>query len=502
MKKNIFILVVGTMLLSGCNDYLDKVPDNRTVIDSPEAVAELLVSAYPDLNSVQFCELMTDNVADKGVAIQTIGKLAEEAYKWKDPTETSQDTPIGYWTSCYGAIAACNHALQAIEELGDGPDYQAQKGEAFVARAYCHFMLVNLFSQHYDPATASTDLGVPYVTEPEDVVFKNYERLSVAKVYELIEKDLEKGLPLIKDKLYGSSPKWHFNKAAANTFASRFYLYYGKFKEAAAYATLALGTDPALKVRSWVEFSAMPIKTREQLYASPNESNVLLVNSTISYLYYQPFFRYGLTSSLSSDIFRSRVSPSNAVSGSWAYLTEKYQTDKGDAVTLMKFKYYFKGDGINAEIGLYYSMINVFTGDEALLNRIEANTMLGNYNEALSDIAVFYSKNLKGYNAAKPATLADIKKFYSNTQLFQPLKPFYPMDDDQAALVQAAVDFRRGAFLMEGMRWFDIKRFGIVVTHTPYGEPDLKDVLKVRDLRRAIQIPGDAIAYGIPANPR
>ena len=49
MKNNkIYILAVGLLFsMSACNDYLDKLPDNRTTLDSPEAVTELLVSAYP-----------------------------------------------------------------------------------------------------------------------------------------------------------------------------------------------------------------------------------------------------------------------------------------------------------------------------------------------------------------------------------------------------------------------------------------------------------------------
>lgn len=54
------------LLSTACNDFLDEVPDNRTVIDTPEAVSELLVSAYPDANCVFFTESMSDNVTDRG----------------------------------------------------------------------------------------------------------------------------------------------------------------------------------------------------------------------------------------------------------------------------------------------------------------------------------------------------------------------------------------------------------------------------------------------------
>ena len=44
---------------------------------------------------------------------------------------------------------------------------------------------------------------------------------------------------------------------------------------------------------------------------------------------------------------------------------------------------------------------------------------------------------------------------------FAPLHPYYEnqMSGKQMAFVNCAVDFRRRELLMEGGRWFDIKRF-------------------------------------------
>ena len=77
-----------------------------------------------------------------------------------------------------------------------------KKGEALVARAYSHFMLVNFFSKFYNEATAATDPGIPYVTEPETVSIKQYDRKTVMYVYDMIEKDFLEGLPLLDDNAY------------------------------------------------------------------------------------------------------------------------------------------------------------------------------------------------------------------------------------------------------------------------------------------------------------
>jgi len=61
------ILLFSLPLLAGCSKYLEKSPDNRTELNSPEKVSQLLGTAYPQGNYMGFAEAMSDNVADKGV---------------------------------------------------------------------------------------------------------------------------------------------------------------------------------------------------------------------------------------------------------------------------------------------------------------------------------------------------------------------------------------------------------------------------------------------------
>ena len=166
---------------------------------------------------------------------------------------------------------------------------------------------------------------------------------------------------------------------------------------------------------------------------------------------------------------------------------------------MLKWKEYFQQIGINATTGYLYAMIPILTKDEVLLNRIEAYAMKKRYTEALADINAFYSKRTLSYDVSKNVKAEDITKFYAD---YAPLNPFYEMDTEQAAFVQCAVELRRVEFVMEGMRWFDVKRFGIEIVHYPYGMPSQKDVLVKRDLRRAVQVPSDAIAYCLTPNPR
>ena len=91
-------------------------------------------------------------------------------------TQIGNDSESQFWSASYEAIAAANQALEAIEKLGSPASLNPQKGEALIARAYNHFMLVSYWSQRYNPSSAATDLGVPYVTKPETDLVAKYKR--------------------------------------------------------------------------------------------------------------------------------------------------------------------------------------------------------------------------------------------------------------------------------------------------------------------------------------
>ena len=71
---------------------------------------------------------------------------------------------------------------------------------------------------------------------------------------------------------------------------------------------------------------------------------------------------------------------------------------------------------------------------------------------------------------------------------------------EQENFIQCVLHMRRIETMHDGQRWCDIKRYGIEVAHNRYGLAT--DILKVGDLRRAIQLPSDVIDAGLAANPR
>lgn len=515
MKNRLLYSVLcigGLMLTTGCNDFLDHVPDNRAELNSKENIRELLVSAYPDQAYVQFLEVMSDNAGDRGVFLLA-DRPTEEAYNWKDATSVAQDTPGGFWSSCYTGIAHSNHALRAIEELGNTKDLDPQVGEALVTRAYLHFMLVNIFAQNYDPNYSKTDLGIPYVTEPHTTVTENYRRMSVDSVYKMIVKDFEEGVKKIKDSEYGGAPKYHFTVNAANAFGARLYLTLGEFDKAIHYANLVLGDTPVEHLRDMKTYSKFSTSKKPTAFTSVEEPSILLLTSCISTIArYQPFYQYGLTSEIKSEMVNqnmvNKFIRKNGIKKKvkWYYSVVSY-TVSNEYNNALKWEEYFLQSGLYANTGFPCVMVPVIGYEDVLFDRAEAYAMKGLFTESLKDINSFLSTRVV-YDDDKnevydPATMTLTDEFVkSDYTKFKKLTPFYAMSDDQAAYVNCILELRRREFLTEGKRWFDVKRYGIEVSHTPYNQPDEVDKLIVRDLRRAVQIPDNARAQGIEANPR
>jgi hypothetical protein len=493
--KRLFLYASCFLLIaagSSCKKYLEKEPDNRAKIDSPEKVSELLGTAYPQGNYQPFAETMSDNVVDIGYDVGgSAGNVIHDPFYFVDTKENQQDSPEYYWYSCYSAIAAANQALATISKVANPDDYSAQKGEALVARAYAHFMLVNFFSKFYDEATAGTAPGIPYVTEPENVFIKKYERKTVAYVYEMIEKDLLEGMPLIQDKVY-KVPKYHFNKAAAYAFATRFYLFKKQYDKVIQYANLAIpGNNFAANLRGWNSTYKNITDVTElfKIYAKATEpANLLLVETSSIWARYFYTSRYGVDDSKQSQIFPR---PDPLTGGNLAYSLYSVSSDHK---LIPKINEYFVKVSVNAEIGLPYVMVPLFTVEEVLFNRAEAYAYTNNIAGAIADLNTFASKRINNYTPATH-TITEAK-----------IKQVFNTNDIKAGVIGAILYYKRAEFIHEGMRWFDILRYKMPVQHTtapgPSGNTTLLAELTADDPRKVIQIPASTELAGLEQNPR
>ena len=521
MKKYIgFSIIALGLTLTSCDDWLDKLPDNRMELQTPSDVSNLLVSAYPSAHPAYLLEMYSDNTDDcVNPSWSEASRFQAQAYKWEDITETGEDeSPQELWNKHYIAIASANAAIDLIEGKGSPAEYTEQLGEALLCRAYAMFQLSTVFCKAYNPATASTDLGLPYPTHPEKVVGTVYTRGTMEDLYGQIDKDLQRGLPLVSSNY--SKPKFHFNTEAAKAFAARFYLYKGDFAKAITYATEVLGADPTAKARDWDAYAALNMnqQIRPEAWVSADEKCNFLLQTVYSewgaisgpYIYGE---KYAHSYRITYDEDIASKGPFGAANS-----TFKQRVWSNTALANLfhrKVPYEFEYTDLQAGIGYPHAEYAVFTTEQLLLERAEAYALSGELQKAVDD----YNTIMKIYQKyPKTFTLKQIVDFYNGVDYYTPkkatvkkhfVKPVYTIDaegSDQEALLQAILHLRRIMELGEGYRMQDVKRYGIVIyrrqTNTSFTISAVTDSLTVDDPRRAIQLPQDVITSGLEPNDR
>ena len=523
------LMLASVAILASCSDQLDTLPDNRTTLDTPKKIAGLLVTAYPDRTPTLFNEWMSDNTDYMGAQNSQGNRGGDQYFFWQEQTEGGNDSPEMVWMLYYEGVYKANEALAAIEDQG-GPNndiLRNSKGEALLIRAYDHFILANEFCRPYNGKTSTKDAGLYYATGIADfsAAAEQSNRGTVADVYAKIATDIEAGIPLLNDTY--EVPKYHFNKQAAYAFATRFYLYYEKWEKAKEYADKILGSNPAASLRDYRALQAMPLSKSEQAvkiaeaYCSASVDCNLLVQTSVSNagMALAPWLtskRYTLTNYLSeTELFQS-----NNIWGTSSNLIWKpFTVNSGESnfALLMKLPREFEIRNTTTGSG-YLRTLNVnFTMDEALLNRAEAEIMLGQNDAACADMTIwmknFFNTNVtltptsvQTYFKTVPYAYADAAKMVPSFK--KHISPRFTIDAEgsvQESLLQCLLNFRRIETVHQGMRWMDIRRYNIEIPRRligANGRPSKNlDWLEKDDPRQVVQIPQSIREAGVAGNP-
>lgn len=524
IKYTLGLLAVVT--LSGCNDFLDTMPDNRATLDSEEKIIKMLTSAYAENSYAYTAELMSDNCDSYSTSthINPNGdRFSDQNWAWIDETESNNESVERFWSSSYIAIASANEALVAINNLGSNSSaMKAARGEALLSRAYHHFLLASMFCWRYDN-TAEKQLGLPYMDHPETELNPQYQRGNLKDFYDKIQEDLEEGLTLITDENY-QVPKYHFNVKAAWAFAARFYLYTEQWEKCIEAANNCLGASPKVMLRDWQGMSYMT-QTAKAIcneYISGSANCNLLMQTLYSNLgiVFGPYssnsrYSHGAYLAGKEDITATNIWGSSTM---FWNAPKTYRGTNFVKVIFWKMPYLFEYTDINAGIGYRHSVVVPLTADECLTNRAEALIMLKRYDEAAADLTLFMQNITKSTKVLTPDNItsfyADQKYCYDDDEkmvsaLKKHLNPGFAIDDaksTQESMLQCVLGFRRIETLHAGLRWFDIKRYGIEIPRRHINlseEPEeISDWLSKEDLRRAVQVPLKVRDAGFQPNPR
>ena len=526
MMKNkiykMFAMGLGVLALSSCNDYLDKLPDERAELDSDLKITQLLVSAYPTVNNVLITEVLSDNMDDNG-RTYSAPAIMDQIYRLQDTNEEGNDTPYYIWGGYYESVATVNEAIQGINNLGNPASLQGALAEAKLIRAYSMFMLAQTFCMAWDPAKADEYQGLPYPLIPEQDINATYERGTLRQLYEAIDKDIEEALPHIAEAAADYSiPKYHFNVKAAYAFAARFNLYYMKYDKVIKYASEVLGNDPTTVMRYYEPYRSLGfVDFANRWIRSEEQANLMILASySIAPRYLNSSYRFAHNYDITAyetywvDMPWGSGSSNNTI----IYANKLYGSNQ--CVRYPSYYEQFEYTDKVAGIGYPHAVDPVFTGDVTILERAEAYCLKGDLENAVKDINTWiltHCKESEGKTVRPVMTVKSITAYVKSVDYAKRTpdgnrdrsfrKHMHPQGftidvegSDQESMLQFILHMKRIETVFHGIRMQDLKRYGIEYTHPVVGEDP--QIFIRGDLRGAVQIPNTVIAAGLEGNPR
>lgn len=520
------IALAFSLALGSCSDFLSTLPDDRLELRSSESVQQLLVSAYPAINYAVVAELSSDNVQESAELTAATTRFYDQVFAWEDITENDNDSPKNIWQYCYNAINTANVALEALQGMPDNEVNRNLRGEALLCRAYAHFVLTNLFCPAYDPSTASSQLGLYYHREAEKTLNPKYTRGTLAETYALLGEDIEEGYKLLSDEAQATyseqSIKYHFSRSSAAAFAARYYLYAQNWESALRYASLSLGSNVEKRLRSYSAIATLPSgignfnarALRSQLYTATNNS-LFLASATRSPIVFGPYERGARYNHRAITSSRETLQApaawwSSATTATTAWV-EPVLTENDKALMPV---FPALEQVIDASVGtfLYSTVWADFTTDETLLVRAEAAIRAGALSEALMDMNAWLSNYYQDAPSLSQQAIVEWNQrtAYSTASEPTPRKRINllsgSLTDLQEQYLQVLLHMRRIETIHTGLRFFDLKRYGIEVTRQRISSQSIITAtgvsLSAHDPRKALQLPQDVIAAGMQANPR
>jgi tetratricopeptide (TPR) repeat protein len=210
MKKIIISAIIAlTITVVGCQKFTDIQPKGKSLLSTAEDLDMLLNHDYYVLpiGSPTFMAPVTPYLVNTMLrAFKNIPNIKNETIKTIDHAVILWDESIdraalsvndNAYETFYAIIGKICNPVIGRSDVVTGSRALADrcKAEALVLRAWFHYLAVNLYAKAYDPATAATDGGVPYVFDT-DLMSKESVKHSVAQVYEFILKDLQQAINL------------------------------------------------------------------------------------------------------------------------------------------------------------------------------------------------------------------------------------------------------------------------------------------------------------------
>ncbi len=450
-------LLITTAACCGCSDFLEDYSQDQYYVKSWEDLDELLIgsgymeaeyqvepSNYGDTHAGFFLNFIADEISEINVGPSQDYDNHQAMfgyYTWQqrpgiDETLSTVNSENGTWTRCYYHINVCNNIINSLDDVPvkteeEQQGYHKVNGEAHFIRAYLYFFLANLYGKAYNPETAATDLAVPIKTSPnvEDVKFS---RNTVQEVYDLVLSDLD--VARTELTLYTTEQKsiHHADSVAAFLLSSRVYLYMQDWENAVRYADKVIENHPALQ--------NLASSTGATFETSSNIETIFSMgkNDCHRICHYGP---QGFTVTPSTfaiyDTYDYRRTQWFWHLGTFTAPTLIPPSDSWSSYTETNVSYYYMRYQASLSSRAYVSDVFWLRSGEAYLNKAEALCYLGRDSEAQAAV-----------NQLK------VNRYTTSS-------PYYKETATGDSLAQDIRLERRKEFILQGHRWFDLRRYAV-----------------------------------------
>lgn len=438
--KNIlkYSLFISILVMVSCEDFLNYKDKDKIIPTTLENFSEL---AYTELMSnsnvaeMDYLNVMTDDIESfvtspsPGISDTDDREQYANHFIWAPETQfttLNREREDMTWNTVYRRILVCNVIEDKMNEFEDDTKGIRHRllGEVKFIRAMSYFHLINLYAAPYITANeAKTQLAVP-INMAASIELTQYKRSSMEEVCNLIEKNL---LESIEHFNMGEKKVTVFRPTAdaARIYLTRYYLYTKQWQKCVDFATTFLNeTDHEI--------------LNKTLIGTYGGDRGILTKENKAIV-----FTWGRTKA--NDFATSGGKSNRARFITSTSLLSLYTTND------LRFSNFFsaKTDGIDKlpykydpfTLGKPNQMIftNTIRYEEALLNRAEAYIALGNFAPAMADINALRAERFMSLNTVNAT--------------------------DEVTANKLLREEKRREFCFEGIRWFDIRRWNVEVTH-------------------------------------
>ena len=227
------MVILATLTMSACDNFLDITPTGKVIAETGDEYRALLTYEYKYFTKDRFMTtLRTDEMLmDKVKTSSTDLDAYLDLWRWKDDNP-SPTTSYFSWRSYYHSVYIANYIIQNQKKIKEATAQEISQlvGEAYMMRAYCHFLLVNLYAEPYTHCTPSQTRGVPMLLEADVNAIPGSS--SVETVYNQILSDLDNAEQYLNVEEWELGKNYRFNTTSAQALRARTYLYMGRWSDA------------------------------------------------------------------------------------------------------------------------------------------------------------------------------------------------------------------------------------------------------------------------------